>query len=1158
MAIDWNKFKNNQTIKPTKIDWSKIQKNLPKPVKKEEPKKEKIKPTSFSLDLPQIGGVANSTPSIVAPRPKQSMEFPLVPEAKKSPTINQALYGDAEKKRKELTDYYKKTKSANVDGYKPDVSKMSDEQVRSDYNTKFNKQQEDRKTIATNLVTSALPTLARAPGEIASAVGKAKTAENVATKVTKPAEDIKTVEKPAKTVDPSLLSKKTTNSILNNPENKTIKHDRLTGENWSYKEAETGLALDGNNIKGRIIIGKNDDGKIILKDGTHLLEAHREKGIQIPKDKIKLEDGVTLKSLQGNPKKEIAPTFDLPADNTLKKFQRAIQDKANRLGETVDEIKKTKGSVTDDIDAYLKETLYYGRTSERIEKFNKKIVKGDTKGTSLVERMKDNGITVDELGDYLHAKHAPERNAQIAKINKDLQDGGSGLSTAEANKIIEDFGKAGKSDKLEQFSNEVYRDITQKALDIRQEAGLINAETRATLEATYKNYVPLKVDKEGTGRTMTRGFSSNKGIKRAKGSTSERINPFMQAVADYEDAVVQAEKNRVGQSFLKLAEENPNPELWEVESLQYMPRYDKNGDIVAMDARFKPADNVLSVFVDGKQKLITIKDPALASAMKNIGVEKAIPFFNQFNSYIRAVSTFYNPEFVITNFERDLQTALVHLSGEQSASIAAKTVKDIPGAMKGIWGNVRGKDGEWAKLYQEMKDAGGKAGWADIKPIDEKISVIENRIRRYNSDRTVDKLGAVLDNIGKFVSDSNEVVESAVRLSAYKNAKEAGMTVERAAELAKNLTVNFNKKGNLGVFLNSMYLFSNAGIQGSARILTTLKRSKTVRKIAVATVGASFMTAQANRAINEEAYDKIPSYEKDKNWIFMTPSGKYGKVALPYGYNILKIIGDLTDEIANKKTTKVEAFKRMVLAFDNAFNPIQSGSLGQMISPTALDPFVQQAENKSFSGNPIKKEQPQFGGKVRESSLYFPSVRKTSKDITEWLNKNTGGNELEAGKIDISPELIDHYTDFLTGGAGKFVANSLETGVSFSRGELPKTENMPFVRKLIGEPNEEYERNEMYDMLNESARKHFSDEQISDYMGYVKSAYQKKQITEEQAKRNIDNFLNSQSKIQGERLYNSVGGVKGIQGKGDFYQNLSPYEKKLFLDRIKKEYGQGL
>ena len=39
--------------------------------------------------------------------------------------------------------------------------------------------------------------------------------------------------------------------------------------------------------------------------------------------------------------------------------------------------------------------------------------------------------------------------------------------------------------------------------------------------------------------------------------------------------------------------------------------------------------------------------------------------------------------------------------------------------------------------------------------------------------------------------------------------------VAKAADLAKNLTINFNRKGMHGDLLNSLYLFFNASVQGT-------------------------------------------------------------------------------------------------------------------------------------------------------------------------------------------------------------------------------------------------------------------------------------------------------------------------------------------------------
>lgn len=100
------------------------------------------------------------------------------------------------------------------------------------------------------------------------------------------------------TIDPTTLSKQASNSFLNKPDAKFNKPDRFTGDGYSYDEAATGKTVTGKDLNGRIVVGKNDKGETILKDGTHLLEAHREKGIPIPARKVKFEDGASMGDMQ--------------------------------------------------------------------------------------------------------------------------------------------------------------------------------------------------------------------------------------------------------------------------------------------------------------------------------------------------------------------------------------------------------------------------------------------------------------------------------------------------------------------------------------------------------------------------------------------------------------------------------------------------------------------------------------------------------------------------------------------------------------------------------------------------------------------------------------------------------------------------------------------
>ena len=87
----------------------------------------------------------------------------------------------------------------------------------------------------------------------------------------------------------------------------------------------------------------------------------------------------------------------------------------------------------------------------------------------------------------------------------------------------------------------------------------------------------------------------------------------------------------------------------------------------------------------------------------------------------------------------------------------------------------------------------------------------------------------------------NEATESAVRLTLFKTLLDHGYSEEQAASGAKNVTINFNRKGQVGSFLNSGWLFANAGLQGNMRIYGVLKNSKKARR-AVAGIAALGLT----------------------------------------------------------------------------------------------------------------------------------------------------------------------------------------------------------------------------------------------------------------------------------------------------------------------------
>ena len=370
------------------------------------------------------------------------------------------------------------------------------------------------------------------------------------------------------------------------------------------------------------------------------------------------------------------------------------------------------------------------------------------------------------------------------------------------------------------------------------------------------------------------------------------------------------------------------------------------------------------------------------------------------------------------------------------------------------------------------------------------------------------------------VENMNSAVENAVRLSAYVNARRAGISKQKAASLAKNMTVNFNRKGEVGATLNAIYMFSNASIQGVAnfaRTMGTLKGDKSLKwqnlnnaqKIAVGMAAGAFFIAMANRAAagedddGENWFDKVPDYVKERNIVIMKSlfggkqDGSYWKIPLPYGYNIFNVLGDSLESIAFSDKSIGSSAGRLTLATLGSFSPIGfqdsntvTGGILKNATPTVVKPIVDIALNENFFGSSIYTENFPFGTPKPDSSLGRRSTPEAYRKLASWLNESTGGSKYRSGAIDINPDVMRYVADYFGGAAYGFFGSKLPD--AFHRGingvEL-EVNRMPFVSRIAGKvmPYDDmgkfYERRDEvnqlkaeYETLNGAERSEFNKE----------------------------------------------------------------------------------
>ncbi|EJV3679475.1 hypothetical protein N6F87_004748, partial [Escherichia coli] len=689
-----------------------------------------------------------------------------------------------------------------------------------------------------------------------------------------------------------------------------------------------------------------------------------------------------------------------PEETIASRFVRQMQDKFQVLKAVQENIRKTGGKIDDSNNAYMAEELFHGKAENDLNVMKERYVQ------PLAKLLADYKIAQADLDEYLYARHAPERNAHIAKINPKMPDGGSGMTNAEAAEIMQRVRNSGKQAQYDRLAG-IVDDMLARRRELIREAGLEESGVVDAWQNAYRYYVPLKgQDVDGvvslprTGKGFTIGGRES---RQAMGRASRAQSPSTQAIQDLSESLIRNRKNEVGNAFLKLVQDNPDKDYWQVFTNERPDTMRAIAERVVPETgetrhevveRPVPmammADRYFTTKKNGKTYYIKLHDPRLMRAMKSMGPETSNAFvrtLGKVNRFLATVNTSYNPEFLVSNFIRDVQTAVMNLKAEQGRSdgklkgldnlSALAVVKDSRSAMSAVYASLRGKTltgngAQWQKVWKEFVEDGGKTGWFNMGDLEGQQKEMDRLVSLAKGGWKGQSIGA-WHSFLNLVEDANGAVENALRLSAYKHARDAGLSRQQAASLAKNMTVNFNRRGEQGALMNSLYMFANASIQGTANLVRTLghlngdgplperlrwKNLNVPQKIALAAVGAGYLLGSLNRSVAGEDddgvnwYDKVPSHVKERNLVIMKSmfggkAGEYWSIPLPYGYNVFFLLGHTAEGVAAGDLTASRAAGNVVGGVLGAFSPIGSetsetlsGALLKNAAPTILRPFA--------------------------------------------------------------------------------------------------------------------------------------------------------------------------------------------------------------------------
>ncbi|MBA4307617.1 MAG: hypothetical protein C0429_12865 [Sphingopyxis sp.] len=764
---------------------------------------------------------------------------------------------------------------------------------------------------------------------------------------------------------------------------------------------------------------------------------------------------------------------------------------------------------------YMGEELMSGKIGAKLEALNNDHVQ------PLYDALVESDVSLDELETYLYARHAPERNKRISEINPLFEEGsGSGMTDIEAAAIMSRIEQSGKLGAMKGLASRVDA-MLNESVKARVDAGLMSEQDAAVWREHYKHYVPLRgrAEIEGGVFEPARSNTGQSGIsvkgkesRRAFGRRSKAENIIAYSILQAQEAIARSEKNRVGRQFYELAKQAPDPNFWQVDKIERRPMFNKaKGQVEYQSQSRISADDApytVSVKIDGVEHRITMNrnNPAavkLATAMRNLTAQKMgwlVNVAGSINRFLSAVNTSYNPEFIVVNAFRDLQAASINLGQVEQAGMVRGVLKDYRKALAAsIRGGFGASKGEWGEWYREFVSQGGRTFFNQFDDLDQIKGRIERQMK-LASDRATGRMSVRrgFEEVLDFVEKANNGVENAIRLSAYKNAREAGLSKAQAASLAKNITVNFNRRGEWGAGINALYLFFNASVQGTATILNAAK-SKRVQKVLGAIVISGAVMEMLNAALSdddddgESFYDKISDFDKSRNLIIMLPgqNGKFIKIPMPYGYNAIFGLGRGLAEVGRRGGDRwQESLATIAQTGVDAFNPIGgTESLLNFIAPTIVDPFVDSWRNRDFADRPIMPEQSIFEVPDPDAQRYFGSVAPHWKAITDFLTTATGGDEVQAGAIDISPETLEYMQGVVFGAAGQFFDRNIDLAqklVSSDPADEISANDFSFYRKVVGdvppwrEKSVFYERMRAVEKVIDNAKNY---EEIEDFEG---------------------------------------------------------------------------
>lgn len=710
----------------------------------------------------------------------------------------------------------------------------------------------------------------------------------------------------------------------------------------------------------------------------------------------------------------------------------------------------------------------------------------------------------------------------------------------EAQKMVDEYERNHDTTKL--WEN--VRKATNATLEKIYLSGLISEDTFNKVQGMYDFYIPLRGWDETTSNEVYGYLTSNDGpltgnvFKKATGRKSKADDPIATIAMMADDAIRQGNRNIMKQRFLNFVHGNPSDlvsinDMWlqhddvtdewkpvfaelkpdmtheEVESevakfeakMERLKKSEPDKYARGNDARnilYKVVNNNLrehQVLVkrNGRTYVMTINgNPRAAQALNgltNPDVEMGGIVGNLLKGaeYVnRNLSAFYttrNPDFVVSNFMRDTLYSNCMAWVKESPSYALRFHKNfgkvnpvILGHLLHKWENGTLDDSnKLERMFKEFMLNGGETGYTSVKDIEGHKRTIASELKKHGNigRKAWSALGMQLDLL-------NRSAENCARFAAFLTSREMGRTLDRSIYDAKEVSVNFNKKGSGGKFVNAtgqttlgkigasisgsgriLYVFWNAGIQGMTNFGRAAKRHP--GKAALGGAAALFtlgyvipllaqMCGSGDGDDDKNAYYNLPEHIRRSNICFHI-GDQWITIPLPIEYRAIYGMGELACGVisGNERYSNSELFYHMAAQVSQAMPlDILEGDGGfSAFIPSAVKPVTEAyVMNKSWSGLPIYKDTP-FNKNDPEWTKAYQSADQHLVAFTKWLNETSGGDDYKKGAIDINPAKIEYLLSGTFGGVFTTFENLKKTGETIIGKREFECRNTPIANRIV-------------------------------------------------------------------------------------------------------------